>query len=63
MGNTASDRKNSRCFSLKFSRNTDKDLIERLEQQPNKQEYIKRLIREDIRQTLTCKAQKKGYDH
>lgn len=49
MGNATSDRKNARCFSLKFSRNTDKDLIEHLEKQESIQAYIKRLIREDMK--------------
>ena len=51
MGNRASDQKNSRCFSLKLSRNTDKELIEHLEKQDNIQAYIKQLIREDIKRT------------
>ena len=49
MGNTASDKKNARCFSLKFSRNTDRELIEHLERQGSIQAYIKRLIREDMK--------------
>ena len=48
MGNYQSDQKNTRFFGLKLSRNTDKDLIEHLEQQDNKQTYIKGLIRNDI---------------
>ena len=49
MGNYVSDQKNARFFGLKFSRNTDQELIEQLEKQPNIQEYIKRLIREDMK--------------
>ena len=49
MGNYASDKKNTRFFGLKLSRNTDKDLIQQLEAQPNIQEYLKRLIREDMK--------------
>ena len=49
MGNAASDKKNTRCFSLKLSRNTDKDLIRHLESQENVQAYIKQLIREDMK--------------
>jgi len=48
MGNIISDRKNARCFSLKFSKNTDAELIQHLEQQPSIQSYIKRLILDDI---------------
>ena len=51
MGNMTSDRKNARWFSLKLSRNTDKEIIEHLEQQENIQGYIKRLILEDMRRT------------
>ena len=51
MGNTVSDRKNARCFSLKFSRNTDKELIEHLEHQESIQAYIKKLILEDMKKT------------
>ena len=49
MGNYASDQKNARFFGLKLSRNTDKEIIEHLEQQANIQEYLKRLIREDMK--------------
>jgi len=51
VGNYASDQKNARFFGLKLSRSTDKELIERLEAQENIQEYLKRLIREDIKKT------------
>lgn len=48
MGTYESDKKNARTFSLKFSLNTDADIIAHLNQQENKQSYIKRLIRADI---------------
>ena len=48
MGNYASDQKNSRFYGLKLSRNTDAELIDRLEEQVNVQAYLKQLIREDI---------------
>jgi hypothetical protein len=48
MGNYASDQKNSRFYGLKLSRNTDRELIERLEAQESIQAYIKNLIRKDI---------------
>ena len=35
--------------SLKLNRVHDAELISRLEAQPNKQEYLKRLIAEDIK--------------
>jgi len=50
MGNVASDRKNARCFSLKFSRNTDRELIEHLEHQESIQAYIKALILKDMQE-------------
>ena len=51
MGNYASDQKNARFFGLKLSRNTDGELIEWLESQQNKQEYLKELIRKDMKKT------------
>ena len=51
MGNYASDQKNARFYGLKLSKNTDKDLIEHLDKQANKQEYLKNLIREDMKKT------------
>ncbi len=50
MGNLASDRKNARTYSLKFSRNTDADIIQHLEGIENIQGYIKSLIRNDMMQ-------------
>ena len=64
MGNYVSDKKNFRFFGLKLHRATDKDLIEHLEKQPNKQEYLKRLIRESMKEEKTMTAQEiieKGY--
>lgn len=51
MGNAASDKKNAKCYSLKLSRNTDRDIIDQLSRQENVQAYIKRLIREDMKKT------------
>ena len=48
MGNYESDKKNARFFGLKLFLNKDAQLIKRLESVPNKQEYIKALIRADI---------------
>ena len=53
MGNYASDQKNAKGYTLKLSRNKDKDIIEQLERQPNRQAYIKALIREDIKRTAS----------
>lgn len=49
MGNTVSDRKNARCYSLKFSRNTDRDVINWLDSQESIQGYIKSLIKDDMK--------------
>ena len=49
MGSPEYDRKNTRRIDLKLNRKTDADVIEKLEDQPSMQAYIKHLIREDIR--------------
>lgn len=48
MGNYLSDQKNARRYALKLSKNTDADLIEKLDGESNVQGYLKRLIREDM---------------
>lgn len=58
MGNTVSDKKNARKFSLKLSLNTDKDLIDHLTKQPNVQKYLKDLIRQDILSKLSSLEKK-----
>ena len=42
------DTKNTRQIKLKLNMNTDKDILEKLDQIDNKQGYIKELIRRDI---------------
>lgn len=42
------DAKNSKTYSFKFNRKYDSDIIDRLDQQEKKQQYIKNLIRDDI---------------
>ena len=42
------DKENTRKMTFKFNRNTDADILEKLASVPNKQGYIKRLIRDDI---------------
>ena len=39
---------NVKQFKIALNKKTDADIIERLEAVPNKQGYIKKLIREDI---------------
>lgn len=45
-----SDKKNAVHIGFKFSKSTDKDILDKLEElgPGNRQAYIKRLIREDI---------------
>ena len=45
------DSKTARYVSMKLNTNTDKDIIQRLEQEPSIQTYLKRLIREDMKKT------------
>lgn len=42
------DKKNCRIFFLRLNKKTDADCIEKLESVPNKQGYIKKLIRDDM---------------
>lgn len=42
------DRENTKQFRLKLNTKTDMDIINRLESVPNKQGYIKQLIRADL---------------
>lgn len=42
------DAKNTKQIKLKLNLNTDKDIIDRLEEVGNMQGYIKHLIRHDI---------------
>ena len=42
------DRENTTQFRLKLNNKTDMDIIKRLESVPNKQGYIKQLIRTDL---------------
>lgn len=43
------DAVNTRVVKLKLNRNTDKDILEKLESTGNMQGYIKELIRKDLR--------------
>lgn len=44
------DEANTRQIKLKLNKKTDADILEQLEAMPNKQGYIKFLIRKDIAQ-------------
>lgn len=45
------DAKTAKYYSMKLNQNTDRDMIEHLEQQESFQSYIKCLIREDMKRT------------
>ena len=42
------DARNTRQVHIKLNLRTDKDVLEKLDEVPSKQGYIKRLIREDL---------------
>ena len=48
MGNYKTDKINARFYAIKLYHNTDADIIQQLDQQENKQAYLKALIRADI---------------
>lgn len=49
IANARSDKKNCKTYLLKLSKNTDADVIELLDQQENKQGFIKGLIRDHLK--------------
>lgn len=42
------DAANMKVISFKLLRDGDKDILEHIEKQPHKADYIRRLVREDI---------------
>ena len=42
------DKDNTRTYAIKVVKTTEPDIFEKLENEPNKSGYIKRLIREDL---------------
>lgn len=48
MANARWDAKNSKSYGFKCFYKSDQDIIDRLDQQENKNSYIKQLIRQDI---------------
>ena len=46
--NARYERENLLRVMVKFNRNTEGSLVERVEREPNKAGYIKRLVREDV---------------
>ena len=47
--NAKYDKSNTKMMSFKFNLQTDADILDRLASVPNKQGYIKELIRRDIK--------------
>lgn len=45
------DAEHTKVITMKLNTKTDADILTRLAQEPNKQGYIKRLIRADIERT------------
>ena len=43
-----SDKKNCKVYTIKLTRSTDADIIEKLDSVENRQGYIKDLIRRDL---------------
>ena len=46
------DAANTRQVLMKLNLHTDRDILDRLDSMPNKQGYLKRLIREDMRKVI-----------
>lgn len=44
------DKANTKLITLKLNKRTDSDVLDRLDEVPSKQGYIKRLIRDDIKE-------------
>ena len=44
------DKDHTRLITLKLNTTTDKDVLDRLDEVPNRQGYIKELVRADIRE-------------
>jgi len=47
--NAKYDKSNTKMMSFKFNLQTDADILDRLAKVPNKQGYIKELIRKDMK--------------
>ena len=43
------DKKNTKSFSLKLNKGTDADIIEKFEECDNVSQYLKQLVRQDIK--------------
>ena len=43
------DKRNTKSFSLKLNKNTDADILEKFEECGNVSQYLKQLVRQDIK--------------
>lgn len=50
------DKKNTTQFRMKLNNNTDKDILDWLSNQPNKQGAVKSLIRKELERTKNDKS-------
>lgn len=41
-------KENTRCINVRFNIENDRDILEKLDSVPNKAEYIRQLIKQDI---------------
>lgn len=51
--NAKFDRENTKSVTMKLNKRTDADILEYLQKQPNIQGYLKSLIREDMKKTVS----------
>lgn len=51
MGTYSYDKQHTVMVGFKFNTKTDKDILDRLAAVPNKQGYVKRLIRADMKKS------------
>lgn len=58
MGSWEYDRKHCKFYFIKLNKRTDAQIIEKLESEPNKQGYIKGLIKEDMKNEAKKNAHK-----
>ena len=53
------DAKHCKMYTMKFNYESDKDVIERLDSVPNKQDYVRQLVRKDIRSVPVSDSKQK----
>lgn len=50
-------KENTRVYSFRLTKNVDRDLIDWVERQPNKNDYFRQLVRDDISRKNSEKAE------